>query len=87
MLNNNRNSGHYPSSYLLFKTQLNCLGLPVPHRKYNTSPLRAQQVHATYRLVTIVWIILNIIHCPVFYLKHNFSETWQSGYLHQIGPR
>jgi hypothetical protein len=36
----------YPSSCLLFKTQLNSIGLTVPHRKNITSPLRAQQVNA-----------------------------------------
>jgi hypothetical protein len=40
---------------LLFKTQLNCIGLPVPHRKYIASPLRAQQVNVIYRFVTIVY--------------------------------
>jgi peptidoglycan/LPS O-acetylase OafA/YrhL len=29
---NYHNSGHYPSSCLLFKTQLNSTGLSVPHR-------------------------------------------------------
>jgi hypothetical protein len=36
-------------------TQLNSLGLSVPHRKHITSPLRAQQVNATYRFVTMVY--------------------------------
>jgi hypothetical protein len=49
------NSGHYPSSCLLFKAQLNFVGLSVPHRKHITSPLRAQQAIALYRIVTIVY--------------------------------
>jgi hypothetical protein len=39
---NFHNSGHYPSSCFLFKTQLNTIGLSVPHRKHITYPLRAQ---------------------------------------------
>jgi hypothetical protein len=46
---------YYPSSCLLFKTQLNSIGLSVPNRKHITSPLRAQQVSAIYRLVTMVY--------------------------------
>jgi hypothetical protein len=52
---NHHNSGYYPSSCLLFKTQLNSIGLSVPHRKHVTSPLRAQQVNAVYRFVTMVY--------------------------------
>jgi hypothetical protein len=26
-------------------------------------------------IVIVTFTILNIIHCPVFYLKHNVSET------------
>jgi hypothetical protein len=52
---NYHNSGHYPSSCLLFKTQLNSVGLSVPHRKHITTPLRAQQVNAIYRFVTMVY--------------------------------
>jgi hypothetical protein len=48
-------SGHYPSSCLLFKTQLNSIGLSVPHRKHITSPLRAQQVNVIYRFMTMVY--------------------------------
>jgi hypothetical protein len=44
-----------PSSCLLFKTQLNSIGLSVPHRKHITSPLRALQVNAIYRFVTKVY--------------------------------
>jgi hypothetical protein len=44
-----------------------------------TSPLRAQQVNAIYRFVgwyiNITFTILDIIHRPVFYLKHGVSET------------
>jgi hypothetical protein len=50
-----RNSGHYPSSCLLFKTHLNSLALSVPRRKHITPPLRAQQVNAIYRFVTMVY--------------------------------
>jgi hypothetical protein len=39
------NSGYYPSSCLLFKTQLNSIGLSIPQRKHITSPLRAQHVN------------------------------------------
>jgi hypothetical protein len=49
------NSGHYPLSCLLFKTQLNSVGLSVPHRKHIMSPLQAQQVNAIYRFVTMVY--------------------------------
>jgi hypothetical protein len=52
---NYHNSRHYPLSCLLFKTQLNSIGLSVPHRMHITSPLRAQQVNAIYRLVTMVY--------------------------------
>jgi hypothetical protein len=52
---NYHNSGHYPSSSLLFKTQLNFIGLSVPHRKLIISALRAQQVNAIYRIVTTVY--------------------------------
>jgi hypothetical protein len=52
---NYHNSGHYPSSCLLFKTQLNPIGLSVPHMKHIMSPLRAQQVNAIYRFVTMVY--------------------------------
>jgi hypothetical protein len=45
----------YPSSCLLFKTQLNPVGLSVPHRKHITSPLRSQQVNAIYRFVTMIY--------------------------------
>jgi hypothetical protein len=52
---NYHNSGHYPSSCLLFKTKLNSTGLSVPHRKHITSALRAQQVNAIYRFVKMVY--------------------------------
>jgi hypothetical protein len=68
-------SGHYPSSYLLFKTLLNSIGLSVPHRKHITSPLRAQQVNAMYRVwqwyINITLKIPYIVHRPIFYLKLN----------------
>jgi hypothetical protein len=52
---NYHNSGHYPSSCLFFKTQLNSVGLSVLHRKHITSPLQAQQVNAIYRFVKMVY--------------------------------
>jgi hypothetical protein len=48
-------SRHYPSSCLLFKTRLNSTGFSVPHRKHIKSPLRAQQLNAMYRFVTMVY--------------------------------
>jgi hypothetical protein len=51
---NYHNSGHYPPSCLLLKIQLNSIGLSVPHKKHNTSSLRAQQVNTIYRFVTMV---------------------------------
>jgi hypothetical protein len=39
----------------LFKTQLNSIGLSVPHRKHIMSPLRAQQINVIYRFVTMVY--------------------------------
>jgi hypothetical protein len=42
--------------HVLFKIQLNkVLCTPQPHRKQVTSPLRAQQVNAIYRLVTMMY--------------------------------
>jgi hypothetical protein len=52
---NYHTSGHYPSSCLLFKTQLDSIALAVPYRKNITSPLRAQQVNAIYRFVAMVY--------------------------------
>jgi hypothetical protein len=52
---NYNNSGHYPSSCLLFKTQLNSIGLSAPHGTHITSPLGAQQVNALYRFVTMAY--------------------------------
>jgi hypothetical protein len=61
---------HCPDS--LSKTQLNSLGLSVPHRKHIAPPLRAQQVNGICRFVTMVInitiTILDIIYHPVFYL-------------------
>jgi hypothetical protein len=62
-------SGHYPSSCLLFKTQLNYyIGLSVPHKKH-ISPLQAQQVNAIYGFVTMVCNIIIIILDNIFYLN------------------
>jgi hypothetical protein len=54
---NHHTSGHYPPSCLLsyVKTQLNSLGLSVPHRKHITSQLRTQQVNAIYKFVTMIY--------------------------------
>jgi hypothetical protein len=59
-----RNFGHYPSSCLLFRTQFNLVDLSVPHKKHITSPLRAQQVIATYRCVKVVYTCHNSGHYP-----------------------
>jgi predicted transport protein len=48
--------GHYPSSCLLFKAELNFVDLFVPHkRKHITSHLQAEQVNDMYRIVTMVY--------------------------------
>jgi hypothetical protein len=39
----------------LFKTELDSIGLSVPHRKQVTSLLRAQQVNDIYRFMTMVY--------------------------------
>jgi hypothetical protein len=52
---NYHNSGHYSSSCLLLKTQLNSIGLSVPHRRYITSPLQAQKANAIYSFVTMAY--------------------------------
>jgi hypothetical protein len=49
------NAGQYTTLGLLFKTQLNSIGLSVIHKKHITSLLRAQQVNAIYRFVTMVY--------------------------------
>jgi hypothetical protein len=61
------NYGLYPSFCLLFKTQLNSIGLSVPHRIHITSPRPTQQVNAIYRFVTMVYWY-NYHHYPSFYL-------------------
>jgi hypothetical protein len=43
------------SQSLSFKPQLNSIGLSVSHRKHIKSLLRAQQVNAIYRFVTMVY--------------------------------
>jgi hypothetical protein len=78
-LHNYHSSRHYPWSCLLFKTQLNFIGLSVPHR--NTFRLRYEpnrlmlstELSLWYIIITI--IILDTIHLPVFYLKHKVSEV------------
>jgi hypothetical protein len=49
------NYGHYLSACLLFKTQLNSIGLPVLQRQHITSPLRAQQFNAIYKFLAMVY--------------------------------
>jgi hypothetical protein len=62
-----------------FCLKLNSTGLSISYRKHITSPLLAQQVNAIYRFwrwyINIIITILDIIHRPVFYLKHNVWET------------
>jgi hypothetical protein len=66
---NYHNSVHYPSSCLLFKTQLNSIGLSVTYTEHITSPLRGQQVCAIYRFVMIVcYNYHNSGHNPSSYL-------------------
>jgi hypothetical protein len=72
------NSLHYPSSCLLFKTQLNSIGLYLTGNtlrfSYETSRLMLSiGVWRWYINITIT--ILDIMHRPVFYLKHDVSET------------
>jgi hypothetical protein len=43
------------SQTFLFKTQLNPIGLSVPHMKHITSLLGAQKVEAIYRFMTMVY--------------------------------
>jgi hypothetical protein len=84
---NYHNSGHYPSSCILFKTQLKSIGLSVPHRKHITSPLRAQQVNTIYSLwqwyinitITILYFIWNIT------FRKLILSPW-SGRTYSIGP-
>jgi hypothetical protein len=52
---NYHNSGHYPSSCPLFNTELTNKRLSVPNKKHIMSPLRAQQVNAIYRFMTMAY--------------------------------
>jgi hypothetical protein len=45
---------------LPFNTQPDSTGLSLPHRKHITSQLRAQQVNAIYRFVTMVGILIKL---------------------------
>jgi hypothetical protein len=79
---NNYNSGHYPSSCLLFITQLNSIGLSVPHRKHITSPLRLMLSIGLWGwYINITYKILDSIYRPVFYYEQNGSETGFYGRL------
>jgi hypothetical protein len=78
-LHNYHNSGYYPSSCFLFKTQLN---LQVcPYLTVNTLRLRYEpnklilSVGLWRWYINITITILDIIHRPVSYLKHSFSQT------------
>jgi hypothetical protein len=72
---NYHNSGHYPSSCILFKTQLNSVGLSVPHR--NTLRLRYEPNRLMLSIglwrwyINVTITILDIVHRPVFYSKYN----------------
>jgi hypothetical protein len=49
-----------------------------PRRKHITCPLRVQKVNVIYTFcddVNITITILDIIHRPVFILRHDVSET------------
>jgi hypothetical protein len=67
--------------HLLFKTQLNSIGLSVPRRKHITSPLRAKQVIGLWRwYVTITITILDIIHLLFKTQLHRFVCTSQEAH-------
>jgi hypothetical protein len=80
---NCHNSGHYPSSCLLFKTQLNSTLHVFPHLSGNKLRLRYEPKRLMlsiglwwcYSYINITVTILGIIQCPVFYLKYSVSET------------
>jgi hypothetical protein len=76
---NYHNSGHYAWSCLLFKTKLRRFVRSSQVLTGSISPLRAQQVNVIVGLwrwyINITITILDIIHRPVFYLKHDVSET------------
>jgi hypothetical protein len=72
------NSGHYPSFCLLFKTQLNSIGMSVPHKKHTLVCYEANRLMLSISLwrwyINIAIIILDIIQRPVFYLKLNSTQ-------------
>jgi hypothetical protein len=78
---NYHSSEQYPSSCLLFKTQLNSVGLSVPHSKHITSPLQAHTLMLSIGLwrlyINITITILDIILRPVFYLKLNSTQLYK----------
>jgi hypothetical protein len=57
--NNEHHTDYYVLILILKKVShirsLSSIGLSVPHRKHITSPLRAQQVNANYRFVTMLY--------------------------------
>jgi hypothetical protein len=57
-------TGSCPWSWTSSEAQLDSVGLSVRQRKHITSPLRAQQVNAIYRFVTMLY------HCNC----HNFGH-------------
>jgi hypothetical protein len=69
--------GYYPSSCLLFKTQLNSIGLSVPRRKHITSPLQAP-VNAVYRFVFPRKCFSLISFAPEFERKHKTHFVHQN---------
>jgi hypothetical protein len=81
---------HWPC--VLFKTQLNSTGLSVPNRKHITSVLRAQQVNAIYRFVTMVYEHNyhnsghNLSPCFLFKMKHFGDYLRLQEERTQLGP-
>jgi hypothetical protein len=73
------NSGHYPFSCLLFKTQLSCIGLSVPQKKHSTSHLRINRLVLSRGLqqwyINTNIRILDISHRSVFDLNLKLTET------------
>jgi hypothetical protein len=70
----------YINMIILFKTQLNYIGLSVPHRKRITPALQAQQINAIYIglwrwYINITIRIVDIFQLTVFYLKQR-SGDW-----------
>jgi hypothetical protein len=61
----------------------------IPHRKHITSPLRLMRSIGVWRWYIITITILDIIHRPVFYLKHtmgNVRTSQEAHYLSAASP-